>query len=116
VSVPRANWFLEELPIEESLELGEQAKIEELGKPIHLRAEPALNEQLIALVNQEGQLHDRGVTCAIKDRDDTTCLACPVRAESVAERLHPLCQVGVQQERVATELAVLRVNGESPAS
>lgn len=87
-----------------------QTRIEEVGEPIHLtRDEALLNERLIELVNIESTLYTLGVRCAIKDRDDTTCHACPLSAtEDESAPLHRLCVTGVQQESVLTELAVAR--------
>lgn len=106
---PRANWYTDVDP--DGPALGEQSEIERVGKPIDLSGAPALNQRLIELVNMEGVLHARGVRCAIKDRDDTTCSACPVAAEGSTDPLYPLCALGRNQERVSTELGVLRVNG-----
>jgi hypothetical protein len=106
--VPKANWFTD---VDVHAPPPGQTTIESVGKPIDLRGAPALNQRLIELVNMEGVLHQRGITCPIKDREDSTCSACPVRAERPSDQLHSLCQLGRAQERVATELAVLRVNG-----
>lgn len=80
------------------------ARIEEVGVPIDLADPPVLNQRLVALVETEGALYSRGVTCGVKDRPDTTCCACPIRAEEGP--LAPLCNLGREQERVLTLLAI----------
>jgi len=95
----KAEWFLPELD-EEPLE-----PIEDIGTPIDLdSAEPQLFARLTELLHHEGELDAKGVTCAIKDRDDTTCSVCPLRTQ--VHRLAPLCRIGAEQEEVMTRLAV----------
>jgi hypothetical protein len=73
----------------------------DLGTPL-----PQLHEHLKNLIAQEGELDGQGVTCPIKWKPDTTCLACPV-----AEHRDPhspkgrLCRIGQEQERVLTVIA-----------
>lgn len=99
----RANWFLDELVVEE------QPPVEEVGQPIDLlHGDARLNRRLVELVAEEGRLYDRGVTCAIKDRPDTACSACPVFVHAGEGALGQLCALGVEQERTATTLAVQR--------
>ena len=99
----RANWFLDELIVEEV------PAVEEVGQPIDLHhGDARLNRRLVELVALEGRLWDRGVRCAIKDRPDTACSACPVFVHEGDGALGPLCALGVEQERVATTLAVQR--------
>lgn len=87
-----------------------QARVEQIGLPIVLTAPFAqLNERLIELVQIEGRLFNRGVRCAVKDRDDTSCNACPLSAhESKTDPLGELCRCGREQELVATQMAVGR--------
>jgi hypothetical protein len=85
------------------------ARVEQVGLPITLHADFAeLNERLLGLVNTEGSLYNAGITCAIRDRTDSTCLACPISAHEEKTELGALCRCGREQERVATELAVAR--------
>jgi len=85
------------------------ARVEQVGLPITLHADFAeLNERLIGLVNTESGLYNAGITCAIRDRQDTTCLACPISAHEEKTELAALCRCGREQERVSTELAVAR--------
>lgn len=100
----RANWHVD-LDVPEDTE---QLEIETVGKPIDLRGEPRLNERLAELVAAEAALYERGVTCAVKDRSDTACSACPIRSEDANDPLAALCRVGSEQERVLTSLAVQR--------
>lgn len=98
----RTNWFLDELEV-----AAPPVDVETVGKPIVLDGPVSLNRRLIELVNEEGRLWSRGVTCAIKDRPDTACSACPVRPDA-NDPIAPLCAIGCEQERVATRLAVER--------
>jgi hypothetical protein len=103
----RANWFLGDLVVEEP------PTVEEVGQPIDLQTgEPRVNRRLVELLTEEGQLYDRGVTCAIKDRPDTACSACPAFQFEGEGRLSRLCAVGIEQERLLTTLAVQRVRAE----
>lgn len=78
--------------------------------PISIRTDAAeLDRQVLALLEQEAQLFDAGITCPIKDLRDTTCLACPVSAaRDHSEPRGKLCRVGQEQERVATVLVAQR--------
>lgn len=98
----RANWFLDDLVVEPFV------AVEEVGQPIDLRGEPRLNRRLVELATEEGRLWARGVRCAIKDRPDTTCSACPLYALDADDPRTQLCAVGVEQERVLTTIAVER--------
>lgn len=100
----RANWHVD-LDVPEDVE---QLSIESVGKAINLDGAPRLNEELAALVAEECTLYEQGVTCAIKDRSDTTCSACPIRNTDPEHPLARLCQIGCDQERVLTSLAVHR--------
>jgi hypothetical protein len=78
--------------------------------PIDIKtSEATLHQHLDALLDQEGVLDERGVTCAIKDKPDATCLACPVSsARDYSTPMGQLCRVGQEQERVATVLIAQR--------
>lgn len=78
--------------------------------PIDLSTDQGtLREYLGSLLSQEASLFDAGVTCPIKDKDDTTCLACPVSAaRDFGIPKGQLCRVGQEQERVATVLVAQR--------
>ena len=96
----QANWFVADIAAQPDPVFGE-ARIEQVGAQIDLRAPQRLQEQLASLIRAEGELYQRGVTCAIRDRPDTSCCACP------AAGLHGvLCEIGQQQERVVTQMAV----------
>lgn len=85
------------------------ARVEQVGLPITLHPDfAALNEKLLQLVQVEGRLFNSGVRCAIKDRDDTSCSACPISAHQENTELAALCRCGREQERVQTEMAVAR--------
>ena len=106
----RANWFLQQI------EDGEidpddpfQMPVEEVGQRIDLRdPRGKLELRLQELMTRESRLYERGVTCPIKDRPDSTCHACPVsQAHDPSVSLSVLCRLGREQEVVGTELAVL---------
>lgn len=102
----KAKWFDDVLP-----DTGDDdpfaERIEDVGQPIDLTGEPRLNERLIELVNAESELFNQGVTCSIKDRQDTACSACPV-SRSDDSPIAKLCAIGAEEERVCTALAALR--------
>ena len=105
----RANWFVEQIEVADDPDDPWAVPIEEVGKRIDLRdPKAALELRLTELLMREGHLFERGVTCAIKDKRDTCCHACPVsKAHDPNEALSALCRIGREQERVCTELAVL---------
>lgn len=107
----QANWHLAELDLEDPL--GDEPDpfdmpIEEVGDPIDLSdVRGRLELRLKELLDREGKLYNRGVTCPLRDRTDTTCLGCPVnKAADTEHRLGPLCRCGREQEQVLTGLAV----------
>jgi hypothetical protein len=105
----RANWFVEQAQAADDPDDPWALPIEEIGERIDLRdPRAALELRLRELLLREGHLFERGVTCAIKEKPDTCCHACPVsKAHDPAEALAALCRVGREQERTCTELAVL---------
>lgn len=88
-------------------------RVEEVGYAITLTEDtPKLELELVELIRTESALHSVGVTCAIKDRDDTSCTACPLSAHADPKAaLQPLCIVGREEERVMTQLAIVREAG-----
>lgn len=88
----------------------EALPVEQVGTPIDLSDSIAsLSKELQTLMWRECELFNVGLTCAIKDRDDTACSACPVSKHAdPQDPLAPLCLVGRDQERVVTTLAVKR--------
>lgn len=110
----RANWFLAELEGLSTDEFDEDPfaqPIEEVGTPIELGDDEArLKVELVELMRRESNLFNAEITCAIKDRSDTCCHACPVsQAHSREEPLGTLCRLGRQQERVQSELGAVLV-------
>jgi hypothetical protein len=84
-------------------------KIEEVGTPIDVSGERAtLNARLARLVDREGELYQVGVECAIKNRDDTSCHACPISQSEADTPLGELCRIGCKQEVACTALAAAR--------
>jgi hypothetical protein len=100
----RANWFVEIAAEGDPL----SAAVEEVGVPLDLDDEEPLQQELVALGAQEHFLYDLGVECAVKDQPDTTCHACPLQCADGGQPISPLCKVGLEQERVTTQLAVMR--------
>lgn len=92
-----------------------EQRVQQLGMPIKLREGRAeLEAKLIELVAQEGLLWNAGIRCAIKDKPDTTCSACPLAAHDDPESaLQALCLVGRAEERVLTEIACAKELGHA---
>lgn len=108
----RADWHVDiDVPDGGDDPLASLADPEQDGLPIDLDAEPRLRLQLVDLCNLESSLYNRNVRCPIKECSDTTCSACPIRSEDPAHERSQLCRVGVGQERVQTELKVIRLGG-----
>jgi hypothetical protein len=110
----RTDWHVAELDLDDPL--GDEpdpfaVPVEEIGEPIDLRDKwQRLNIRFTELLEQERRLFDRGVTCPVRDRSDTSCLGCPLsQASNTDHRLSPLCRVGREQERVTTALAIERL-------
>jgi hypothetical protein len=91
----RANWFDDDVDLD--------AEVAKLGKPIQLNAAGELRVRLHGLIDEERGLYERGIECAVKDRSDTSCLACPLNGRD--ERA-PLCEIGERQDRLLTEIAI----------
>lgn len=110
----RANWHLRDLqlPTEDDPfeDFEASADVIDLTAP---REE--LEAHLSELVRREGVLFNSGITCAIKDRPDTTCHACPLFTTDPNEARFGLCKVGREQERTCTALAVEASQGASDA-
>lgn len=107
----KARWHTQEIVVPDGDPF--QQRVEQLGMPIRLvdgRAE--LEVKLIELVNHESALWNAGIRCAIKDKPDSTCSACPLSAHNDAESsLRVLCMVGRAQERVLTEITCAKEVG-----
>lgn len=99
----KAEWFLPELGVDDDDPFGQATPtiVEERGVPIDLSAPTAqLHRELVELLDREAALYNRGVACPIKDRAGTSCHACPIQG-----RFNDLCGVGLDEERVLSELA-----------
>lgn len=92
-------------------------EVEATGLPIDLTTTVArLSAELLKSGKREGYLDRQGITCAIKDRVDTSCWACPLYAgENQDDPRGSLCIVGREQERISTRLAVARMEEETSA-
>lgn len=103
----RANWFTEEITGDEPAPFATIApaeeRVEDVGVPFDLRDPDLMIADLRGLIRAEARLFMEGVTCAVKDRVDTSCSACPfAHHEEEGHPLQALCQVGRNQERVVT--------------
>jgi hypothetical protein len=89
-------------------------EVEATGLPIDLTTTVArLTDELLKTGKKEGYLDSCGITCAIKDRPDTSCWACPLYAGDVPDDPRgSLCIVGREQERITTRLVVARMEEE----
>jgi len=115
----RADWHLNTPPPSQDFDPFEAASLSSMatsefapgGPPISLDSpEPQLRDRLHALLDYEGRLDARGITCPLKDLPDASCLACPVsKADDLNHRKCPLCRVGITQELVANALIAKRV-------
>jgi hypothetical protein len=99
--VPRANWHLEDVTVDQSDPFAAP-----LAQRIDLSDPAVLRAKLTALMQLEGKLEDRGITCAIRNRPDSCCSACPLRGTSRVQRISALCRVGVEQERTLMAIIV----------
>lgn len=110
----RANWFvgLDDEPVTAvpaSLPPAEE-RVEDVGVPFDLRQPDSLMVEIDRLIAQESALYNQGITCAVKDRPDTSCSACAfAHHEDGGHPLQPLCHVGREQERVLTHYAHLKL-------
>lgn len=109
---PRADWFVGDFDVDDlGIPDPFDAPVEEIGELIDLSDRKAiLRSRFAELLAREGVLHEKAVTCEIKDLDDTCCSACPVsKARDPKVQLGSLCRIGREQEEVLTELAALRI-------
>lgn len=116
MSGPKADWFVGTLNTDElGIENPFDAPVEEVGAIIDLSDRTAvLQARFRQLLDRESFLYNKGVTCAIKDDDSTSCHACPVsEAANLQGHLGRLCRTGREQEEVLTELVAVRVKSES---
>lgn len=62
-----------------------------------------LDSRISDLLRREARLDDMGVSCALRDCSESTCLACPVsKLGDPDSPLSALCRIGQEQERVVT--------------
>lgn len=105
----KANWFIPEVDLGDAF-AEEPAPVEEVGVPIRVDdAGAELDAKFVELVATEARLYNRGITCAIRDRHDTCCTACPLRG--LDDSPVALCKTGAELEKVATRLAVVQGAG-----
>lgn len=70
-----------------------------------------LFDRLRVLVKHESALFNEGTTCAIKDKPETCCSACPVNDSDGDGNAAFLCRIGVEQEQVVTLIAAQEQRG-----
>lgn len=113
----QARWATPQIEVDDSdpfapmPSVGRPRRVEEVGTPVEVNAEGdvgSLRERLIELCSRESTLYNQGVTCSIKERDDTSCNACPLRPD---DETALLCKVGREQEAVCTRLAIAKCSG-----
>lgn len=85
--------------------------------PLDLSVEQ-LREHVTRLAKREMKLVDGyGISCPIKERCDTSCIACPLNeANNPDSRKGLLCKVGVEQEQAETLFAVRALQDEQAAA
>lgn len=114
MAAARANWHLDhvETPLSED---PFDVPVEEVGERIDLTdASERLHARLRILCQREARIAELGITCAIKERPDTACSACPVcQANNPESPISLLCRTGREQEAVCTELAARHNTVES---
>jgi hypothetical protein len=114
VSGVQANWFTGEVDLLDEDPFSGPVDVREVGTVIDLSNPPSLNRRLVELLEQEGLLYGRGIRCPVKvdadgaARTDVSWSACPIRHHSADDPMTELCDVGVEQERVATMLVIHR--------
>lgn len=103
----KANWHVDLGDAPGDDPFGERPRVERVGKPIELDNEERLQQRLSQTLDREGELDERGVTCALKSDSQVTCAACPLRHLDPLDTMTPLCDVGVEQESLITRLRIL---------
>lgn len=74
-----------------------------------------IGERLKRLFKREKLLFELGIVCPIKDKCDTSCLACPLNeANDPDSSRGRLCKVGVEQEQAETLHAIKRDPDHAP--
>lgn len=73
----------------------------------------ALRERLVKLFKREKFLFEKmNLSCPLKERCDTSCLACPFNEADDPDSLKgQLCKVGMDQERAETMFAAKQSRG-----
>lgn len=103
----KADWHTPDVALDDD-GWDEPERIERVGTPIELNAtgdRAELNRELLDTMEREQQLADQGVTCAIKDKRDSSCHACPLFSDDGSPDAE-LCAIGRRQERLCTQIIV----------
>lgn len=117
----RADWHEDAVvavsaPGSSPFDLASSVAMRDLPLSLDLTVEQ-LGDKIRALFKREKFLFDRmGLSCPVKDKCDTTCLACPLNeANDPESRKGSLCKVGMAQDQAETLLAV-KLDPGSPVS
>lgn len=107
LSQVKAQWF-NDVAFDEDEDF-DPFEVQERGLPIEIGNEEArVAKSIQKSLEKEGRLDEQGITCAIKDRPDTTCWACPVFTSDSNNPLSVLCRLGREQDRLVTRAAQLQ--------
>jgi hypothetical protein len=116
----RADWHegseVEDGPVSDPFALASSATMAYSPLSLDLTLDD-IGERIKRLFRRERFLFDMGIECPIKDKCDTSCLACPLNeANNPDSSRGRLCKVGVEQEQAETMHAVLRDPDHAPTA
>lgn len=103
----RANWFLD-VDLTDYTEAPQTPTVQEVGVVLDLRSGEDMGKSFVLLVSAEQDMFNRGIRCPIRqEHEGSICSACPIKHTEDDDPLTALCTNGVQQERLATNQAIL---------
>jgi len=73
-----------------------------------------LERRIKMLLHREAFLCKEGLTCAIKDNPEGTCLGCPLNEVGSDSAKGALCKIGCEQERVQTMMLAKHAQPAQP--
>lgn len=71
-----------------------------------------LEARLRELLQREANLDASGITCALKERAEVACSACPISEFGKETKLAALCRLGREQERILALIHAKQMEGE----